>query len=335
MKDIVILAPIEDIYNKAQEIIEECNYKSVSVVLGSMREGVKIAKKLEAEGARAIVTRGGTYFLVKNAVNIPVVEIKVGAYDLIESFEKVKDSSEVVALVGYGNIVYGFNLLEKLISNKVEKIELKNEKEVHSVVRKYMQKGINTYIGDANITAAIKDLGCNGIIINSQKESIHTAVQEARRIVKAIDEEYIRVQQITTMADCVYDGILAIDSNKRITVLNKAAERIFGVKAEKVLNKPIDDIIPNTKLPGVLKSGERHIGAVQALGDIKISYNIVPVKVQNKTIGAVSTVQEISKIQRLEQKIRRSLDDNGFSAKYNFSAEESAPAIGVHAAEHD
>ncbi len=319
IKDIIVLAPIEDIYNKAQEIIEECGYNTVKVVLGTMSQGVKIAKELEAKGAKAIVTRGGTYNLVKQAVKIPVIEIKVGAYDLIESFEKLPDSKEEVALVGYNNIVYGFDLLKRLISNKVIKIELKNEEDVYSVIKKYKAQGINTYIGDSNIIASVKELQCKGILVNSQKESIHIAVQEARRITRAINEEHIRAQQITTMADCVYDGILAIDSTERIIVLNKAAERIFGIKSEKVLNKKVEEVIPHTMLPHILKTGERHLGEVETIRELKVSCNRVPIKIQNKIIGAVATVQEIAELQSLEHKIRRSLVDNGFTAKYNFS----------------
>ena len=127
MKDIVVLAPIKDIYEKSKEIIEECNYSTVEVILATMSEGVKVAKSLEAEGAKVIVTRGGTYVLVKDAVKIPVVEIKVGAYDIIESFEKIKSQKEVIGLVGYSNIVYGFEILKRYIANEVVKIELKKD----------------------------------------------------------------------------------------------------------------------------------------------------------------------------------------------------------------
>jgi PAS domain S-box-containing protein len=319
MKDIVVLAPIMDVYNKASEIIAERKYDNVEVVLGTMGEGLEIARRLEEDGAKIIVTRGGTYKMVKEALSIPVVEIKVTAYDIIESFGKLEDPNETIGLVGYTNVVFGFDVLKKFIPNEVIKIELKKEQDIYTVIEEYKNKGIKTYIGDSNMTRIVEKLNCRGILINSQKDSILTAIQEARRIHSAIREEKNRAQQITTMADFVHDGIIAIDKNGNITTYNKAAERIFRVEFSNAINKKIKEVVPNSMLPHVLKTGEIQIGEIQNVRDLKISTNRAPITVNGEIIGAVSTFQEITELQNIEQKIRRSLDEKGFVAKYNFS----------------
>jgi PAS domain S-box-containing protein len=319
MKDIVVLAPIMDIYNRAIEIIEEREYSNVEVILGAMGDGLKTARKLEKEGVKIIVTRGGTYRLVREALNIPVVEIKVSAFDIIESFDKLQDSNEVIGLIGYTNVVYGFDVLRKFIPNEVVKIELKEEEDIFTIIEEYKNRGIKTFIGDSNITRIVEKLNCTGILINSQSESILTAIQEARRIIKATKEELSRAQQITTMADFVHDGIIAIDNSQNITIYNKTAERIFGVEYDKAINKKIEEVVPNTMLPCVLKTGEIQIGEIQNVGDIKISTNRAPINVNGEITGAVATFQDITELQKIEQKIRRSLDERGFVAKYNFS----------------
>lgn len=319
MKDIVVLAPIMDIYNKAIHIVEERGYRNVEVILGTMSEGLKLARKLEKEGVKIIVTRGGTYRLVREALNIPVVEIKVSAFDIIESFDKLQDPNEVIGLVGYTNVVYGFDILKKFIPNEVVKIELKKEQDIFTIIEEYKNKGIKTFIGDSNMTRIVEGLNCRGILINSQSESILTAIQEARRINNATREEHSRAQQITTMADFVHDGIIAIDADESITIYNKTAERIFGVPYDKAINKKIREVIPNSMLPYVLKTGEVQVGEIQNVRDIKISTNRAPISVNGEITGAVATFQDITELQNIEQKIRRSLDERGFIAKYNFS----------------
>lgn len=319
MKDIVVLAPIMDVYNKAVQLIEERGYHNVEVILGTMSEGLKIARKLEKEGVKIIVTRGGTYRLVREALNIPVVEIKVSAFDIVESFDKLEDPNEVIGLVGYTNVVYGFDVLKKFIPNKVVKIELNEEEDIFAIIEEYKNKGIKTFIGDSNMTRIVEGLNCRGILINSQSESILAAIQEARRINRATKEELTRAQQITTMADFVHDGIIAIDANENITIYNKTAERIFGVAYNKAINKKIEEVVPNTMLPYVLKTGEVQIGEIQNVRDIKISTNRAPINVNGEITGAVATFQEITELQNIEQKIRRSLDERGFIAKYKFS----------------
>lgn len=319
MKDIIVLAPIKDVYDKAAEIIKEREYHNVEVVLGTMSKGLKIARKLEKEGAKIIVTRGGTYRLVSEALSIPVVEIKVSAFDIIESFDKLQDPNEVIGLAGYTNVVYSFDILKKFIPNKVIKIELKKESDISTVIEEYKNKGIKTFIGDSNVRGIVEGLNCREIVINSQRESILTAIQEARRINRTTREEQTRAQQITTMTDFVHDGIIAIDANENITIYNKAAEKVFGVPYDKAINRKVGEVIPNTMLPYVLKTGETQIGEIQNLGDSKISSNRAPIRVNGEVTGVVATFQDITELQSIEQKIRRSLDRRGFVAKYNFS----------------
>lgn len=319
MKDIVVLAPIMDVYEKAVEIVADRFYSNVDVVLGTMAEGLKIAKQLEKDGVKVIVTRGWTYKLVKEALKIPVVEIKVSAYDIIESFEAVEDPGEVVGLVGHSNVVYGFDVLEKLIPNEVVKIVLQEEADVYKVIEEYKNNGIKTYIGDSNVSRIVEGLNCRGIVIKSNKDSIMTAMQEARRINAATREEKQRAQQVSTMADFVHDAIVSIDAEERVTIYNKAAERIFGVPAERALGRKIEKVMPNSMLPYVLKTGKAEIGEVQNICGFKVSANRAPIQVNGETMGAVATFQEITELQNIEQKIRRSLDDKGFVAKYRFS----------------
>lgn len=319
MKDIVVLAPIKDIYDKTNEIIKENKYSTVQAVMGNMGEGLKVAKKLEADGAKIIVTRGGTYKLVHDALKIPVVEIKVSAYDIIESFDKLHNTGEKIGLVGYSNVVYGFDILKKFIPNEVVKIELKKEEDIYEVIEKNKNLGINTFIGDSNIKRIVEELNCKGIVINSQKESIHTAIQEARRINKATKDENFKAKQITAMADFVHDGLIAVDNDENITVFNKTAEKLFGISHKDAINKNINEIIPDSKFNNVLKTSESQVGEILNYKDAKFSSNITPIIIDENIAGAVSTFQEVDELQSIEQKIRISLNTKGFVAKYKFA----------------
>lgn len=319
MKDIVVLAPIQDVYDKTVEIIREQNYSNVDVVLGAMSEGLEIAKRLEKEGVKIIVTRGGTYQLLKAGINIPVTEIKVTAYDIIESFGKLQDPDEVIGLVGYTNVVYGFDLLKKFIPNRVIMIKMECEEDIGDIVKEYQSKGIKTYIGDSNVARIVKELDCKGILINSQKDSILAAIQDARRIYRAIKEEKFRARRIAAVTDFVRDGIIAIDQDEEITLFNKTAEKIFSTTAEKAMNQKIGQVIPRTLLADTMRTGEIKIGEIFNLNGTKISANIIPITVNEEITGAVLTFQEISEILEMEYKIRKNLAQKGFQAKYHFS----------------
>lgn len=319
MKPIVVLTPLQDMLEKAQELVREQGYHNVEVLLGSMSEGVEVARRAIAEGAELIVSRGGTYQLVKAAFPIPVVEIKVTAYDILQSFEKVDDPNETIGVVGYSNVVYGYDLLQALLPNPVVKVELLREKDTYAIIEENKRRGINTFIGDANITRVVRELNCTGILIQSQKDSIHTAIQEARRIYQATKDEKRRAQQVATITDFVHDGIIAIDEQANITVYNHTAERLFRVPRLSALGRPIAEIVADTRLPAILLSAQPELGAIQAVHDSKIITNRVPILVDGEVKGAVATFQEVAEVQNMEQTIRRSLNEKGFVARYTFA----------------
>lgn len=313
-----MLAPLPEMKVRAEDIVREQGYHNVDVLLGSMSQGIEVAREAIAQGAEIIVTRGGTYRLAKEAFQVPVVEIKVTAYDIIQSFGKVNDPHETIGVVGYSNVVYGYDLLRELLPNPVVLVELKRESDVYAVISDHKRRGIKTYIGDANITRIIRELNCNGIMIQSQRESIHTAIQEARRIHSATKEEKRRAQQIATITDFVHDAIVAIDEHGKITVYNQMAERIFGVPRREALGAAVTNVVPNTHLPEILETGRSQLGQLQSLRESTIVTNRVPILVDGEVKGAVATFQDITEVQSLEQKIRRSMSEKGFLARYTF-----------------
>ena len=128
-----------------------------------------------------------------------------------------------------------------------------------------------------------------------------------------------KAQQFATIIDFVHDGIVAIDRSGRITVFNSASEKITGYNKHKALGKKITEVIPETKLLNILETEQSEIGDIQRLDDhTVIASNRVPVIVDGEVLGAVATYQDITEVQKLEQKIRIRLSEKGFVAQYSF-----------------
>lgn len=318
MKEILLIAPVHEIYEKSLKIIKDRGYRNIEVVPGSMWEGVKIAKEAVKRGVRIIVARGGTYKLIKENVDIPLVEIKVTASDLIESLEKVKDIEGTVGVVGYNNVVDGFDILSKVIKANIEKFELKQDSDIYSIVENNARRGIKIYIGDSNLAPIIDKLNCNGIIISSTEESILNAIQEARRIRDAIRIEKHRIKKMEMITDFVHDGVIAIDEHENITLFNGTAEQLFKLNKKDVIGKKIRKVINETTLHEQLIKPEVVVGNIQNINECIVATNQVPIVVDGEIKGAVATFQDITELQNVEYKIRRKLSESGFEAKYKF-----------------
>jgi PAS domain S-box-containing protein len=118
----------------------------------------------------------------------------------------------------------------------------------------------------------------------------------------------------------VHNGIIAIDKQGYITVFNRASEKITGFSRQEAMGRPITEIIPQTRLLGALEREQSVIGDIQTLdSQTVVATNRIPVVVDGEVRGAVGTYQDITEVQRLEQKIRIKLAEKGFVAQYDTS----------------
>ncbi len=59
---------------------------------------------------------------------------------------------------------------------------------------------------------------------------------------KQVEQKDLTCEELLTIIDSISDGVLAVNTDLRITFLNKAAERITGYKAREALGKPCNEI---------------------------------------------------------------------------------------------
>lgn len=315
---IVLIAPYKELLKVALEVKKDLSL-NINVELGDLSEGVEIAKNWERKGASVIVSRGGTYKMIKEEVSIPVVEIKVNAYDVLRQFYGLIGYPKSIGIAGYRNVIYGCDVIEDVLGIDLVKVEIEKEEIGFKQVAKAAKEfDVGIWIGDTIGSKSATKLGLESRLIHSGKEAVAYSINEALRLVEALKIEKARSKQIKMIIDFVHDGIVATNKKGEITVYNKIAQEIFKKSSSQALGEKVEKIIPNTKLYEVMESGEAQLDCLQDVSDIKIATNRVPIIVDNEILGAVATFKDVTLLQKTEQKIRRKLSDKGFVAKYRF-----------------
>lgn len=316
MKSVLLIAPYKDLQSTAETVVRE-NRLDVDVVLGNLSNGVEIAKEAEAKGTEVIITRGGTYQVIKEALTIPVVEIQVNAFDILRAFKGLLNYKGAIGIIGYENVIFGIETLTEVLGLDLHKVVFKNEDEAPRQVFEIAKRGVKEFVGDTIGIKTVLEMGLNGRLILSGKEAIAYAVDEAFRVLKIRKEEKARAERFKIIMDFVHDGIIAVDDKGNTTIYNKMAEQIFG-KSGQLIGKHVEEVVENTRLPEVIKTGKSQLGELQQVGNVVIATNRIPITVDSKVIGAVATFQDVTQIQKIEQKIRRELYYKGLVAKYKF-----------------
>jgi PAS domain S-box-containing protein len=110
--------------------------------------------------------------------------------------------------------------------------------------------------------------------------------------------------QLDKILDSTHDGMIAIDELGVVTLFNKAAERITGLKADAIVGHKAVDVVPNTRLHIVLAKGEPELNQQQKIGQTVIISNRVPLRDdEGGIVGAVAVFRDITEIKTLTEQV--------------------------------
>lgn len=318
-KKIAIITPFTAMQQIAQEVVNERSDEwpeGIQVVVGDLGDGLQQAYKAIAQGAEVIISRGGTASLISSQIELPVVEIQVTAFDILRALKQVSGQTKKVGVVGFRNVIYGCEDFGEIWGIALQEITLENEQSALEKIMAAKDQGINVIIGDAISIKLAGQYGLQGILIQSGKDAIYKAIKQAQQISRVRSKEQARSELLRTIINSSTDGILAVDEQSRITILNPIAEDVFHLRAEEVLGQNVGDVIPNTRLPSIVACGDAEIGDIQKIGNRVIATKRVPIKLSGQVVGAIANFQDVTQLQRYEQRVRQKLYDKGLVAKF-------------------
>ena len=311
---IAIIAPYAALKQESKSAFKELGI-NVTVWEGDLKQGLEAAQAAIHKGAEVIISRGGTALLIAQKLPIPVVEIQVSPYDILRCLYQLRDYRGVIGIAGFRNVVYGSEILGKILGMKIKQIVIESKEDAREKISVAVKDGVSMIIGDAVSVKQASKLGIEGMLVVSGKEAVAKAIQEAEQIAEVRIRERERSELLRVVVDNSHDGIIAIDQKERIILFNPEAENIFNIKAVKALGASIKDIIPNTELPRVLKDGRTQYAALQHVKDKTIVTQRVAVKLKQNSIAAIANFKDVTNLQRLEQIVRQKMHSKGFIAK--------------------
>ena len=91
-----------------------------------------------------------------------------------------------------------------------------------------------------------------------------------------------------------HNGILAIDSEGKVTLYNPAAERILGRKREEVIGRHIADLDPNMGMMDALNQMSPMTGVRTKINGVSILANRTPLIYEGECVGAMSVFLDLS-----------------------------------------
>ncbi|WNF35001.1 DcuS/MalK family sensor histidine kinase [Bacillaceae bacterium IKA-2] len=142
-------------------------------------------------------------------------------------------------------------------------------------------------------------IGIIGAIFLSKKIKDILFGMEPAEIAKLLEER-------SAMLHYAREGIVAVDLDRKITLINSEGERLF----KKInhcqgyyLGKEIDEILPNSRMNKILKTGISELDHEIAYNGINLVVNRVPIYVDNKIVGAVATFRNKTELKKMAEEL--------------------------------
>lgn len=112
-------------------------------------------------------------------------------------------------------------------------------------------------------------------------------------------------EERSAMLQSVREGILAVDKESYVTIVNEEAIRLFH-KASingSPIGRKVDEYVPNTRMQNVLQTGEAEFDQEQDINGITILANRIPIIVDGKIVGAIATFRDKTELRQLAEKL--------------------------------
>ncbi|MCK4257594.1 MAG: sigma 54-interacting transcriptional regulator [Halanaerobiales bacterium] len=111
-------------------------------------------------------------------------------------------------------------------------------------------------------------------------------------------------EKLKTILDAAHNAIVAVDEQGYITIFNYAAEKIVGKKANEVMDRPVDEVIPATGLKTVLRTGQAEYSRKMKVGEVMVLTNRTSIIKDEEIVGAVAIFQDISEMEFISQELK-------------------------------
>ncbi len=106
------------------------------------------------------------------------------------------------------------------------------------------------------------------------------------------------------MLDDIQEGIIIVDQKAKIVVFNQIAAELMDVSVEQSIGQPVEDVVPNTRLPIILKTGREELNRKQKLKRTAIITNRKPLfDERGNIVGAYALFRDITQIKEMSRQL--------------------------------
>lgn len=290
-------------------------------------DSVYEARQAVEQGAEVVLARGVQAAFIRQYTNIPVAELTLTGQEIglmiASAKKKVPDKKcPQIALIGFKNMFSDTTYADELFDIRLKFYDITAIEQAAEKVDLAIQEGADVLLGGDTVNALAAQKGIPAQFIDSTEESIRSAIGVAKKMILTAEAEKNFTAQFETVLDNSYNGILEIDENKEIMIVNRAGEELFHKKASQLEGTALEKVIPELEqryIDDVL-SGKRDsfMTSVYVAG-VPMMLTAAPIQYENKIRGAIISLYRNASVRKNDADELHSYYLKGYVAHAHFS----------------
>lgn len=147
---------------------------------------VEKAQQLIQGGTKIFISRGGTAALLRNNLNIPVVEIAHDLHGIYRILQEARKKSQKIAAVGFPQFCNVLRHYQNMTDDVFKICQVYNHNDIENVVKNLADNDYQLVIGGLTVAEMAKKYDLNVIMGDTDNISIEQALDVATSMLKYI-----------------------------------------------------------------------------------------------------------------------------------------------------
>ena len=182
MIKILLIAPYQSMVYVVNECQKQFSNIEIDTKVANLEAAIPLARLANKQNYDLIISRGGTAELIKQETDIPVIDVQVTGYDILRVVTLVNEFSGKKAIVGFSNVTSGTKMIRDILELPINVFTVNSAAEVKPIIKQLKEENYNVVIGDVITLNAAKEIGIEGVLLQSGKEAIFEAIKQAINI---------------------------------------------------------------------------------------------------------------------------------------------------------
>lgn len=265
-----------------------------------------------------LVAAGSNGAYLRQHLDLPVVLVRVGGFDVMSALGRARGISSRIALVTHGAIPPEVQQFSELFGLGIEQHSYRTTDDARNCVLGLRARGIEVVVAPGLVTDLAEAAGMSGVFLYSE-DAVREALDDAVEMARLSRMEAAKRERLNTILGQLRDGVVAVDMNERIEVLNPAMERLLERPATDLVGRKLSDVAPDLSLLRTLRESRSEIDELQKLGARAVLASRLPITEQGAQTGAVLTCQDPESIQRVDRDLRARRHKPAIGVRYRLS----------------